>query len=128
MTRNAHRFTYPTAREVARATTLSGSVRTRYHLSLAVEPILHTSFSSSAFWRASQKTTYNRAWCDSETSARGEDKSQHSAVDCIEMVRIFPPYRRGASLCNKSSINSNTCLLYTSDAADDLLCVDLGGR
>ena len=23
---------------------------------------------------------------------------------------------------------SNICLLYTSDAADDLLCVDLGGR
>src|SRR5450756_1876158 len=23
---------------------------------------------------------------------------------------------------------SNRCLLYTSDAADDLLCVDLGGR
>src|SRR5665213_3702177 len=23
---------------------------------------------------------------------------------------------------------SKTCLLYTSDAADDLLCVDLGGR
>src|SRR5450756_2771722 len=23
---------------------------------------------------------------------------------------------------------SETCLLYTSDAADDLLCVDLGGR
>ena len=23
---------------------------------------------------------------------------------------------------------SQTCLLYTSDAADDLLCVDLGGR
>ena len=22
----------------------------------------------------------------------------------------------------------NSCLLYTSDAADDLLCVDLGGR
>ena len=22
----------------------------------------------------------------------------------------------------------NDCLLYTSDAADDLLCVDLGGR
>ena len=22
----------------------------------------------------------------------------------------------------------STCLLYTSDAADDLLCVDLGGR
>ena len=24
--------------------------------------------------------------------------------------------------------DSVTCLLYTSDAADDLLCVDLGGR
>ena len=24
--------------------------------------------------------------------------------------------------------SSITCLLYTSDAADDLLCVDLGGR
>ena len=26
------------------------------------------------------------------------------------------------------SIGANYCLLYTSDAADDLLCVDLGGR
>ena len=25
-------------------------------------------------------------------------------------------------------INLQACLLYTSDAADDLLCVDLGGR
>src|SRR5665213_3531143 len=24
--------------------------------------------------------------------------------------------------------SNNICLLYTSDAADDLLCVDLGGR
>src|SRR5450756_3245946 len=30
----------------------------------------------------------------------------------------------GASLFTKYKI----CLLYTSDAADDLLCVDLGGR
>ena len=27
-----------------------------------------------------------------------------------------------------SSIPVHSCLLYTSDAADDLLCVDLGGR
>src|SRR5450756_404718 len=27
-----------------------------------------------------------------------------------------------------SMIAAITCLLYTSDAADDLLCVDLGGR
>src|SRR5680860_1344105 len=25
-------------------------------------------------------------------------------------------------------VRTNVCLLYTSDAADDLLCVDLGGR
>mgnify|MGYP007112059615 CR=1 FL=1 len=25
-------------------------------------------------------------------------------------------------------IGNSACLLYTSDAADDLLCVDLGGR
>src|SRR5450756_1221902 len=28
----------------------------------------------------------------------------------------------------KIEISTNSCLLYTSDAADDLLCVDLGGR
>ena len=28
----------------------------------------------------------------------------------------------------KIILSSYTCLLYTSDAADDLLCVDLGGR
>ena len=26
------------------------------------------------------------------------------------------------------NLSGSTCLLYTSDAADDLLCVDLGGR
>src|SRR5450756_1786128 len=28
----------------------------------------------------------------------------------------------------KGCRRNGTCLLYTSDAADDLLCVDLGGR
>ena len=28
----------------------------------------------------------------------------------------------------KKEFHNNGCLLYTSDAADDLLCVDLGGR
>src|SRR5450756_3027647 len=27
-----------------------------------------------------------------------------------------------------SELRPHSCLLYTSDAADDLLCVDLGGR
>src|SRR5665213_1719144 len=28
----------------------------------------------------------------------------------------------------EAAVMINSCLLYTSDAADDLLCVDLGGR
>src|SRR5450756_1736940 len=32
------------------------------------------------------------------------------------------------SLLTVSLSGSTICLLYTSDAADDLLCVDLGGR
>ena len=35
---------------------------------------------------------------------------------------------RGADVCGGSSAGRGACLLYTSDAADDLLCVDLGGR
>ena len=31
-------------------------------------------------------------------------------------------------LPDASEEENGTCLLYTSDAADDLLCVDLGGR
>ena len=44
---------------------------------------------------------------------------------------ITPPYdvinpSQRAELMARSPFN--ICLLYTSDAADDLLCVDLGGR
>src|SRR5450756_3241570 len=35
---------------------------------------------------------------------------------------LSPPRAIPETGCNR------TCLLYTSDAADDLLCVDLGGR
>ena len=33
-----------------------------------------------------------------------------------------------AHLLFKLKYQSKTCLLYTSDAADDMQCVDLGGR
>ena len=38
----------------------------------------------------------------------------------------FLPYNKGID--NPETDGLRTCLLYTSDAADDLLCVDLGGR
>ena len=33
-----------------------------------------------------------------------------------------------SDLCEEITEQGYNCLLYTSDAADDLLCVDLGGR
>src|SRR5680860_1910125 len=35
---------------------------------------------------------------------------------------------RTARSDSPTHLSSSSCLLYTSDAADDLLCVDLGGR
>ena len=41
---------------------------------------------------------------------------------------IFGLYAGDANKSFIVSAADYTCLLYTSDAADDLLCVDLGGR
>src|SRR5659263_773590 len=53
-------------------------------------------------------------------------------VDChhtVEDVGIVLGQIFKEALGDKTSIKRyGTCLLYTSDAADDLLCVDLGGR
>ena len=35
---------------------------------------------------------------------------------------------RATLVFGEATPDSGICLLYTSDAADDLLCVDLGGR
>ena len=49
--------------------------------------------------------------CDTNELTLIEDECQE---DCQFPLNPFDPYLG--------------CLLYTSDAADDLLCVDLGGR
>src|SRR5665213_31257 len=46
-------------------------------------------------------------------SLTGTDKTLY-AIDCNALQQVIP--------------HECFCLLYTSDAADDLLCVDLGGR
>ena len=43
-------------------------------------------------------------------------------------IRILGPLLCGDVLVPPAIVVSLACLLYTSDAADDLLCVDLGGR
>ena len=40
----------------------------------------------------------------------------------------FTPYSVGYQFYSCRYMTITACLLYTSDAADDLLCVDLGGR
>src|SRR5450756_208847 len=47
---------------------------------------------------------------------------KHVAV--LERAGLVTKERTG----RRKVVRTNICLLYTSDAADDLLCVDLGGR
>src|SRR5450756_3117888 len=42
-------------------------------------------------------------------------------------VNVYAMLEQGNTIDNITGAFT-TCLLYTSDAADDLLCVDLGGR
>ena len=49
----------------------------------------------------------------------------------LEAVPVINKLRSDLELIRKEELQkalSRICLLYTSDAADDLLCVDLGGR
>ena len=64
-----------------------------------------------------------------------QDWLQQINLECTEIAK-FPmkdltleEYLDNWLLVKKTTIRHAThCLLYTSDAADDLLCVDLGGR
>ena len=50
-----------------------------------------------------------------------------TSLDFAEITTSTPEKSLLVSLKNKAGRNNN-CLLYTSDAADDMQCVDLGGR
>src|SRR5450756_1620113 len=70
---------------------------------------------------------------------RGRKAAKTVFGSCFSMKKVWtssrPAYRGGSPLyptirggCLLSMSWYCFCLLYTSDAADDLLCVDLGGR
>src|SRR5450756_2004480 len=70
-------------------------------------------------------------WVDSDGKVQYSDKPPPSN---IKTEKLREP-ARAASTPAASDAKGGTpkdaakaCLLYTSDAADDLLCVDLGGR
>src|SRR5680860_884376 len=57
------------------------------------------------------------------------DQGAGSGADVVALLVGLLQHRRGGgpvALLHQSRVE--LCLLYTSDAADDLLCVDLGGR
>src|SRR5665213_3991204 len=68
------------------------------------------------------------------SSGRFCDRPQNSelvAKVMMAMRKMFLAPKRSAAqplIGRKTAALSRYCLLYTSDAADDLLCVDLGGR
>src|SRR5450756_2858144 len=68
------------------------------------------------------------------TLGRAIAPSDDTAPGASPVVMLSAAYwkkRFGASpgiVGRKILVNAHPCLLYTSDAADDLLCVDLGGR
>src|SRR5450756_3121772 len=61
-------------------------------------------------------TTQILNWSDSQYSNPEYDRLYVAQAEALDPAKPDDPTARKA------------CLLYTSDAADDLLCVDLGGR
>ena len=58
----------------------------------------------------------------------GESPSKSVRIITGQSVLIDPSSRPKGTCLEVESGIARVCLLYTSDAADDLLCVDLGGR
>ena len=80
------------------------------------------------FFFFKQKTVYEmlRSLVGSEMCIR-DSRTQSEGSRPIEAAASISARGWGfTSFC--SSLLHVCCLLYTSDAADDLLCVDLGGR
>eukprot|EP00656_Telonema_subtile_P020980 TRINITY_DN2202_c0_g1_i1.p1 TRINITY_DN2202_c0_g1~~TRINITY_DN2202_c0_g1_i1.p1 ORF type:complete len:106 (+),score=24.11 TRINITY_DN2202_c0_g1_i1:348-665(+) len=69
-----------------------------------------------------QQRTEDR--CPHKTHTTPQQDRQHLLLICIQSARAVPTLR----LLSAHNITTNTCLLYTSDAADEEDSVDLGGR
>ena len=75
-----------------------------------------------------QKTAYEmlRSLVGSEMCIRDRGNVLTCTIDCL--MSSIGSFATGASTGGRIFTVKPSCLLYTSDAADDLLCVDLGGR
>ena len=75
-----------------------------------------------------QKTAYEmlRSLVGSEMCIR--DRLVNVVIAGVILAGTGLPLSGLANLNFETATLAERCLLYTSDAADDLLCVDLGGR
>ena len=84
------------------------------------------------FFFFKQKTAYEmlRSLVGSEMCIRDRCSTESCTSAGIIRKRISPGFKYGCLWRANCDAHAYTysCLLYTSDAADDLLCVDLGGR
>ena len=78
--------------------------------------------------RVGQSTNYDRLQLEIWTD--GTISPEKALIDSSKLLMNQLSIISGTSeeLLVKPTIQTEACLLYTSDAADDLLCVDLGGR
>ena len=69
---------------------------------------------------------------DMQQAAHGRATALATAIKRLYPNKFVFTYQGDGDLAaiggNETMHACNSCLLYTSDAADDLLCVDLGGR
>src|SRR5450756_2422888 len=67
-------------------------------------------------------TTPSTAGLQGSSGCAATPSRRHASSQSLGVFTL----KNGAAL-EKGTVLTRTCLLYTSDAADDLLCVDLGG-
>eukprot|EP00657_Telonema_sp_P-1_P008212 TRINITY_DN2897_c0_g2_i1.p3 TRINITY_DN2897_c0_g2~~TRINITY_DN2897_c0_g2_i1.p3 ORF type:complete len:109 (+),score=50.84 TRINITY_DN2897_c0_g2_i1:274-600(+) len=78
----------------------------------------YESASTAAFLKG-RTECIRSATMESKAFAAAFDNTKVSDAEKLQLL---------VAACTKHAAISKDCLLYTSDAADDLLCVDLGGR
>ena len=64
---------------------------------------------------------------DREPGGMAQDADEHRDPPS-QLLQHQAQDEHGQELRDLAEAHDRHCLLYTSDAADDLLCVDLGGR
>ena len=80
---------------------------------------------------AARYASYDReiiTWMDLFLTSEGLRRCTLYVFIAYITFRLFVPLFDERKIERDRMWRSHACLLYTSDAADDLLCVDLGGR